>query len=94
MDQVLHANIFFIIASVATVAFCILVVLILYQVFKVVRAVRRIVDRIESGSEQLAEDISSVRSFVARGSFLSRLFGFMSSKRKRERQYDVEVDEL
>ena len=97
MDQVLQANIFFVIASVATVVFCILVVIILYHVLKIVRTVRRIVDRVEAGSEQLAEDISVVRTYVAQGGFISRLVGFFMPtppKRRRNRRYDVEVDEL
>jgi uncharacterized protein YoxC len=61
LNEVLHANIFFIIASVGVVVFIIITSVILYQVLKVVKAVRRIVERVERGSEVLAEDIEDLR---------------------------------
>ena len=98
MNEVLHANIFFVIASVATVVFCILTIIILYHVLKAVKTVRRILDRVEAGSEKLAEDISTVRSYVTEGGMISRLFGFfMPSARGRgkrsSRRRTVDVDE-
>jgi len=60
LNEVLHANIFFIIASVGVVIFIVLTSLILYHVLKVVRAVRRIISRVERGSEVLAEDIEDL----------------------------------
>ena len=61
LNEILHANIFFIIASVGVVLFIIITSLILYHVLKVVQAVRRIVERVERGSEVLAEDIEDIR---------------------------------
>jgi uncharacterized protein YoxC len=61
MNEILHANIFFIIASIGVVVFIIITSIILYQVLKVVKAVRRIVERVERGSEVLAEDIEDLR---------------------------------
>jgi len=72
---VLHANIFFIIASVGVVLFIIITSLILYHVLKVVRAVRRIVERVERGSEVLAEDIEDIRHNLNP----TRLIGFIMS---------------
>ena len=97
MEEVLHANIFFVIASVATVIFCILVVIILYHVLKAVRTVRRILERVEAGSEQLAEDFSTVRSYVTHGGLVSRVFGFFmpggrGRKNKRRRTASEEDD--
>lgn len=61
MNEILHANIFFIIASVGVVVFIIITSLILFQVYKVVRLIRRIVERVERGSEVLSEDIEELR---------------------------------
>ena len=99
MNEVLHANIFFVIASVATVVFCILTIIILYHVLKAVRTLRRILERVEAGSEKLAEDISIVRSYVTEGGMLSRMFGFFMStvggrRKKSSRRRTVDVDEV
>jgi len=91
MNEILHANIFFIIASVATVIFCILVCFILYQVYKIVKSVRVIVSRIEAESEQIAADISVVRDFVRQGSVIRTIFNFfnvMRTSRKRQKYED------
>ena len=61
MTEILHANIFFIIASVGVVIFIIITSLILWHVYKVVCAIRRIVERVEAGSMALAEDIEDLR---------------------------------
>ena len=61
MNEVLHANIFFVIASVGIVVLTILVCVLLFQVIKIVRSVRRIVERVEAGSEVLADDIENLR---------------------------------
>jgi hypothetical protein len=77
LNEVLHANIFFIIASVGVVVFIILTSLILYHVYKVVRAVRRIVERVERGSEVLAEDIEDLRENFNPTRILSFIMSFI-----------------
>lgn len=62
MNEIMQANIFFIIASVGVVLFTIITSFILYQVYKIVRTVRRIVDRIEAGSEVLVDEIEDLRA--------------------------------
>lgn len=93
MNEVLHANIFFVIASVATVIFCCMVVIALYQLVKVLSAVRRIVERVEAGSEQLGRDLAKVRQVVVEGSLIARFVNFLfpspsapASKRKTSRR--------
>lgn len=76
MNEVLHANIFFFIASIATVAFCVLTCLILYHVLKIVRSLRAIIERIEAGSEIIAQDMAHVRELVAGGGLWSRVVQF------------------
>ena len=84
MNEVLHANIFFIIASIATVIFCILVSLILFQVLKITKSLRSIIERIEAGSEVIAQDVAHVRELVASGGIFSKLIQFiMGSTRGR-----------
>ena len=73
MTEILHANIFFVIASVATIVFCLLICVLLYHIIKIVRSIRRIVERVESGSEALASDIEDLRANLNP----ARLFGFI-----------------
>jgi len=95
MNEILHSNIFFLIASLATVVFCILISLVLYQVLKIARLLRRILERVEAGSQVLAGDLASFRESLATGGFVSRLISFILSgagigtrKRKRDKSQD------
>jgi hypothetical protein len=92
MNEILHANIFFIIASIATFVFCILTSAILYHVLKIMRSIRSIVERIEAGSEVIANDVANVRELIAGGGMFSRAFQFImgithgrSSSRSKKR---------
>lgn len=94
MDEILHANIFFFIASAATIIFCILVSIALYQVIRILKILRSLMERIEAGSELIAEDVAQVRAFIKNGSLMSRIFGlimgggFGAKKRRRARSED------
>lgn len=85
MNEILHANIFFIIASIATVVFCIMTCVILFHLIKIVRTLRSIIERVELASEVVAEDVSQVRDFIANGSMLSRIFNFVSGSSTNRR---------
>ncbi len=86
MSEILQANIFFFITSVAVVVFTILLCTILYQILKIVKSVKRIVDRVEAGSEQLASDMSKLRSYFQEGGFMGSMFSFFMSKRGTEKK--------
>lgn len=75
MNEILHANIFFFIASLATVCFCVLVSLVLYQLLKIMQSIRAILTRVEEGSEVLAEDLAQIRAVIVEGGIVSRLIG-------------------
>ena len=86
MSEVLHANIFFVIASIGTVVFIFLVSVALYQIIKILRSVRSIVERVDEGSETIAEDVAQLRSYVVSGSLFSQIVQFvMGSKVTRSR---------
>ena len=76
MNEILHANVFFIIASIATTMFCILTCIILYHVIKIVRIIRSILERIEAGSEAIARDVAQVRELVAGGGLVAKVVKF------------------
>ncbi|MEZ4195259.1 MAG: hypothetical protein R3B53_02565 [Candidatus Paceibacterota bacterium] len=76
MNEILHANIFFFIASIATVCFSILVCIALYHFIKAMKSVRAILTKLEEGSEVLAEDLAHVREMVANGAgIFTRIIG-------------------
>ena len=93
MNEILHANIFFVIASVATVIFCIMVCVILYHVIKITKSIRSIVERVEAGSEAIAGDIEQVREYVSSGRLFSRIIKFFMgasnvTKKRRTKRKD------
>jgi hypothetical protein len=67
MNEILHANIFFVIASISTVIFSIILCMILYHVLKITKSLRSIIERIEAGSEVIANDVAHVRALIAEG---------------------------
>ena len=89
MAEVLQANIFFAITSASVIIFTLLLCVALYYVIKILRSVRSIVDRIDAGSENIAEDISNLRAYIAEGSLISQIVGlFLRSKGRRSSKKD------
>jgi hypothetical protein len=86
MGEVLQANIFFFVTGISVIVLTLLVCVGLYHVIRILKSVRRIIDRIEYGSEIIAEDMSSIREYFTETSFISRIvgafFGQASSKTK------------
>lgn len=84
MEDIMKADIFFVIASVATIIFFIFVSVLMYYIIKIARIVKRIVERIDEGSEAIAEDISDLRahlSFASLLAFLTKVVPKMRSKK-------------
>jgi len=93
MNEILHANVFFVIASVATVLFTIIVCLVLFQVYRLVQSVRRIAQRIELASEQVAADMTQARALLYNGGILARVLGFIAGTRRPTRRGQAEEKE-
>lgn len=89
MNEILHANIFFVIASVGVVLFTVLVSLVLYQVLKITKSVRRIIERVEAGSETVAADVAQFREAVVSGA-PARIIKFFVGRSTRRRDDDEE----
>ncbi len=73
MEEVLQANIFFFITGIAVIVFTALLCVALFHFIRVLRSLRRIMDRIEEGTEVIAEDMQSVRSYFAEGGLVGGL---------------------
>jgi len=84
MSEILQANIFFMITSVAVLVFTIFVCVILYHVIKILRSIRVIVSKVEEGSELIAEEMSQLRAYVAEGSLVSQITSFFLGKKVRK----------
>ena len=93
MSDIVQADIFFFIASIGIVVLTILVCLILYQVLKVVKSIRRILERIDEGSEVIAEDVSQLRAFVLEGSLVSQLIHFFVPRAARRAKRAARKDD-
>lgn len=87
MNEVLQANIFFIITSIAVVVFTILICVALYQVIGILRSVRHMVNRVEEGSEAIAEGVSNLGKSLADATLLKAiikgLFGIRDFEEKK-----------
>jgi len=64
MNDILHANIFFIITSVVTIVLGILAAVALYYIIRILRNVRDISDRAQRGSEVLGHDLEHLRENI------------------------------
>ncbi len=85
MSEVLQANIFFFIASAATIVFAIMTCIVLYYVIKILITIRSIVERIEAGSDVIADDVSAMREFVKSGGLVAYLINRVSPKKRSTR---------
>ncbi len=75
MSEVLQANIFFFVTGIAVIVFTMLLCVLLYHAIRILKSVRRVMDRIEAGSEIIAEDMSHFRKYFTEGSLLSSMLG-------------------
>ncbi len=73
MSEVLQANVFFFITGIAVIVFTAVLCVALYHLIKILKSVRKIIDRIEAGSEIIAEDMAHFRAYFAEESPLSRI---------------------
>ncbi len=82
----MQANIFFIIASIGVVVFTILTCLLLYQLIRIAKLVRQIVERVEAGSEVLAEDLDNLRDNLNPKRLISFIMSLMPGGKPRRRK--------
>ena len=93
MSEVLQANIFFYIASVATVIFFFLVALVVFEVYKIAKIVRKIMERVASASEVVAEDAARGRERVATGGILTTIFQLVFGAKKKPSRKSPEAND-
>ena len=64
MNDILHANIFFFITSVAVIVLTILIIVALYYIIGILRNARDISEQVRRGGEALADDLVELRSSI------------------------------
>lgn len=98
MSEILHANIFFFIASISTIVLSILGCVAMYQVIRILKSLRSLMEKIEDGSDMIAEDITTMRNFVFKGGMISHLMRLVvgtsarkNSMRSRKSTKDIVI---
>ncbi len=82
MGEVLLTNIFFFITAASVIVLTVFVSIAFFHVIKIIRSIRNIVERIDQGSEVLAEDLHAARAVASSTSTaLSHLLGFKANLR-------------
>lgn len=94
MEEILNANIFFVIASVATIVVCVLICIILFHVIRILVSIRLMIKQIEVGRDMLKNDFANVRTAITKGGLISHLLGsFLGKSTSRTRRRKVENEE-
>ncbi len=105
MSEVLHANVFFFITGIAVIVFTALLCVALFHVIKVLKSLRRVMERIEAGTEIIAEDLENARAYFTEGGFIRRFIGSLiggtrttdasKSKKHEKRRTELKIkDEI
>lgn len=74
MSEVLHANVFFFITGIAVIVCSAIFCVALFHAIKVLKSIRRIVNRIDEGTEIIAEDMLHIREYFTQEGLIARLF--------------------
>ncbi len=101
MSEVLQANIFFLITGIAVIVFTALLCVALFHGIKVLKALRRVMDRIEEGTEIIAEDMQNVRTYFTGDGLLRRLISKLmgsdsrtsKSKKTERKRNELKINE-
>jgi uncharacterized protein (UPF0335 family) len=89
MSEVLYTNIFFVITGIAVIVFSVILCVAVFHAIKALRTLRRILDRIEEGTEVITEDVRSVRAFFAQEGLLRKIVtSIVSSARGGKKKAD------
>lgn len=84
MDEVLHANVFFFITGIAVIVISAVFCVLLYHLIRALRSIRRILGRIEHGTEVVAEDLQEIRAQFKKGGLIGGLMSVLGNFRKND----------
>jgi hypothetical protein len=80
MVEIPQVNIFFIIASFGTVLFILLTSLVLLKVYTVLSSLQKIIDKADTLTEKIIEDMATMRSSV-KGSMVGTIIKWLLTRK-------------
>ncbi len=87
MNETLLANLFFIITGSAVLVVAAFVCVVCYHAIKIERTARKILHRVEAGTEVFIEDVRVLRDRIANGNIFGRIIaavvGALTAVKKR-----------
>lgn len=84
MDELLHANIFFFITSIAVIVVTVFLVVLLHHLIQIARDAREITNMVKEESTEIAEDLEELRDTIKKEGFrLWHFFAFLVGRRRR-----------
>jgi uncharacterized membrane protein len=90
MESIIHADIFFLVSTVALILISIGIIIALIYIIKILRTVSKVSDKVKEESTEIIDDLKHLRGnikqegfrFRSVKSFLSKLFGRKASKKR------------
>lgn len=87
MDNLIQADIFFFIASIALILVSIIFIIALFYLIKFLRDAKEVMNIIRYEAEMVSEDIESIRDKIHEGNFsLGSIFSLFMKLRKKGRK--------
>ncbi len=86
MNEILLANLFFIITGTAVLVVAAFVCFLCYHTIKIVQMARAILERVETGTEQLVDDVNALRDHLANGNIFGRILTAVVSAMTQSQQ--------
>lgn len=83
MQQLIKADVFFFVTTIAVILLTVGVIIALYYVIRILRNVCSVTERVEEGSKILSEDLSELRLKMKVGGISARLFSGMFRNTRR-----------
>lgn len=101
MNEVLLANVFFIITGLAILVVAAFLSVLVYYLIRIARTMRTIMDRVESTTELFVDDARHIRDQIANGAITARLLAMVMQaithvrpKRRAPRKKKQDEDDI
>ena len=79
MNEVLLANVFFVITGSAVLVVASFVCFLCYHGIKIVKRASALLERVETSAERLADDVQAFRDYLAKGNIFGRIITGLAS---------------
>ena len=86
MESFIHADIFFVITTVAVVLLTVVLIIVLVYVVRIVRDTEHLIGRVRKEGDEIMDDVHALHRGVKNAAKKSRLGGLFFAGRKRKRR--------